>query len=57
MGIFETNTIGHVIVVDHRQWPSLVYDSADKFPIIMLSVAIFKCAGPDAMKAKVIKLY
>ena len=57
MRIFEANIVDHVVLVDRRRWPSLIYDPADQYPIMMSSIALFKCAGPDAIKAKVIQLY
>ncbi len=57
MRLFEATSVDHVVVVDRSRWSNFIYDSADRYPIMMSSVALLKCAGPDATKERVIQLY
>ena len=54
--LFETHVVDHVIVIDSRRWPSLIYDSSDLYPIMLSSQALFHCAGPGANKVKIVDL-
>ncbi len=56
MRVSEAHVVDHIIVIDRRQWPGLIYEPTDTFPIMMSSITFFKCAGPDADKAKIIRL-
>lgn len=53
----EPGIVDHVVIVDCRQWPSLIYDSADLYPVSFSSISLFFCAGPDASKVKVSNMY
>ena len=55
--LFEAHVVDHVIVIDSRRWPSLIYDSSDLCPIMLSSLALFHCAGPGANKVKIVDLY
>ena len=55
--LFEAHVEDHVIVIDSRRWPSLLYDSSDLYPITLSSSALFHCAGPGANKVKIVDLY
>ena len=55
--LFEAHVVDHVIVIDSRRWPSLIYDSSDLYPIMLYSLALFHCAGPGASKVKIADLY
>ena len=55
--LFEAHISDHVVVIDSRQWPSLIYDSSDLYPIMLCSSALFHCAGPGAKKVKIVDLY
>ena len=54
---FEDHVVDHVIVIDSRRWPSLIYYSSDLYPITLSSSALFHYSGPGANKVKVVDLY
>ena len=43
--LFEAHVVDHVIAIDSRRWPSLIYDTSDLYPITLSSSALFRCAG------------
>ncbi len=55
--LFECGIVDQVVLADSRRWPALIYDSAEIYPIILSSLSLFYCAGPDAVKAKVTSLH
>ena len=55
--LFEAHIVDHVILIDSRRWPSLIYDSSDLYPITLSSSTTFNYAGPGANKVKIVDLY
>ena len=39
--LFEAHVVDHVIVIDSRRWPSLIYDPSDLYPITLSAPALF----------------
>lgn len=55
--LYEAGIVDHLIVIDSRKWPSLIYDSCDCYPLILTSTVLFHCGGPEVDKVKIIQLY
>ncbi len=49
--------VDHLVVLDSRRWPGLIYDSCDPHPLILSSQSLFHCGGPDVVNLKIIQLY
>lgn len=53
----EPSIVEHVVSVDYRQWPGLIYDSADPYPLYLSSISLYHCGGPDDLKLRVTHMY
>ena len=48
--LYEACVVDHLVVIDSRCWPSLLYDSCDPYPLILSLTSFFQCGGSDAEK-------
>ena len=55
--LYEAGVVEHLVVIDSRRWPSLIYDSCDSYHLILSSSSLFQCGGPDADEVKIIQFY
>ncbi len=53
----EAYIVDHLVDIDPRRWPSLVYDSCNIYALILSSFSLFQCGRPDSDKVKIIQLY
>ncbi len=44
--LYEAGVVDHLVFIDSRQWPSLIYDSCDPYQLILSSHSLFQCSGP-----------
>ncbi len=54
---YEAGVVDHLVVINSRQWPGLIYDSCDQYTLILSSSPLFQCGAPDANKMKITQLY
>ncbi len=54
--LFEARLVDHVVVLDSRRWPSLIYDPCDPFPIVLSSTTLFECGGRKDCKVKMAEM-
>ncbi len=38
--LYEAGVVEHLVVIDSRRWPSLIYDSCDPYPLILPSSSL-----------------
>ena len=43
----QTHVCDHVVVIDARKWPRLIFDSAEKFPLLLSPTSVLLCGGED----------
>ncbi len=55
--LFEAGIVDHLVVIDSRQEPHIIYDSCNSYPPILSSSSLFQCGRPDANKMKSTQLY
>ncbi len=55
--LYEAGIVDHRVLIDSRQWPSLIYESRDSYPLILSSYSLFQCDCPDADKVKITQLF
>ena len=48
--LYEAGVVDHLVVIDYRRWPSLIYDSCDPYLLVLSSTSLFQRSGPDAEK-------
>ena len=46
--LYEAGVVDHLVFIDFRQWPSLIYDSCDPYSLILSSYSLFQRGVPDA---------
>ena len=55
--LYEAGVVDHLVVIDSRRWPSLIYDLCDPYPLILSFSSLFQFCGSDATKVKITQLY
>lgn len=53
----EAGVVDHILVLDCRRSPRLIYDSAKPYPIYLSSSTLYLFGGPNVKKLKVTSMY
>ena len=53
----QTHVCDHVIVIDARKWPRLIFDSAERFPLMLSKTSILLCGGEDSTLTYILEAY